>query len=703
MNNLATLTRQQQVGIIKINRPPVNALNSALLEELHRLILEVKGDAEIKALVLCAEGSTFVCGADIAEMTAPVPSPDRFNPLMDLIESLDRPVVAVLHGTALGGGLELAMACHYRVALSNTRIGLPEVTLGLLPGAGGTQRLPRLIGAREALDWIKSGKMHSAERGMELGLIDRIMEGDPAQAGVSYARDLLDGGLGPRPTRGLQPKLNDLDGNFFSKQLAEANAKYSAYPAVGRIVECVQAAVTKPFEDGQKLEQALFSKCLASSQSKALRHLFFAERNVLKIPGLPKSLSLRSIKKIGVVGAGTMGGGIAMNFLNAGIPTVIVENNQEALDRGVSIIRKNYNNTASKGRMTIQQVEESMALLKGSLTDADLADCDLVIEAVFENMEVKKSVCARLGKICKPGAIIATNTSTLDVDELGRQTGRPKDFLGMHFFSPANVMKLLEVVRGEATAPEVLATVMRLARTIGKIPVVSGVCYGFIGNRMLEGYLREADFLLLEGATPSQIDTAIEKLGLAMGPCRMLDMAGTDVAAKVVIEQGKAGLMPDDPSYRAVVRRLFELGRNGQKVGSGYYRYEGRNAIEDPDAIAMFEALASQFGISRRENITDQEIVERCMYPLINEGARILEEGIAYRPGDIDVVWVRGYGFPDYLGGPIFMADQIGLHEISKRMKYYAEHRGNNFGYWDVSKLILNLAAQSKRLSDATV
>jgi len=409
---------------------------------------------------------------------------------------------------------------------------------------------------------------------------------------------------------------------------------------------------------------------------------------------------LRPVRSVGVLGAGTMGGGIAMNFANAGISTVLVETSQAALDRGLGIIRANYEASAAKGRLTAAQVEARMALLRGSLDDSALADCDLVIEAVFENMGLKKQVCARLGAVCKPGAIIATNTSTLDVDQLAEATGRPADVVGMHFFSPANVMRLLEVVRGAKTAPEVLATVMQLARTIGKVAVVSGVCYGFIGNRMAEVYMREAEFLMMEGASPARIDGAVEALGMAMGPCRMLDMAGIDVGAKTVIEYGKAGGLPPDDSYRAVVRRMFELGRFGQKTGAGYYRYEGRKPVDDPETARIAAELAAQHGIARRDDIGAQEIVERLLYPLINEGARILEEGIAYRPGDIDMVWTAGYGFPDHRGGPIHMADAIGLPQIAERMAHYAKTRGNPYGYWSTSPLLASLAAQGQRLSD---
>jgi 3-hydroxyacyl-CoA dehydrogenase len=417
------------------------------------------------------------------------------------------------------------------------------------------------------------------------------------------------------------------------------------------------------------------------------------------VPGIDTSAPLRRIARVGVVGSGTMGGGIAMNFANAGIPTVIVENDAQALERGLARIRANYDATAAKGRLTAAEVEERMARLEGSLDFAALAGCDLVIEAVFENLDVKRDVCATLGRVCKPGAIIASNTSTLDIDVLAQASGRPADFLGLHFFSPAHVMRLLEIVRGAHTHPDVLATAMQLARTIGKVAVVSGVCYGFIGNRMLESYLREADFLLMEGATPARIDGALEAIGLAMGPCRMLDMAGTDVAGKIVLERAKAGSLPDDPAYRAVVVRLLDSGRHGQKSGAGYYRYEGRRALPDDAFTALCAAVAHDHGIARRSDITDAEIVERCLYPLISEGARIVEEGIAYRGGDVDVVWTQGYGFPVDRGGPMFMADEIGLGTIVAALNRHASGRGNAFGYWSVSPLLERLAATGGRLS----
>jgi 3-hydroxyacyl-CoA dehydrogenase len=545
-----------------------------------------------------------------------------------------------------------------------------------------------------------TGRQLQAHAACEAGLVDELVpEGDICAAAMDYARKLVSQGQAPRRTRDLsarQPASADL----LPKALEQARQKHAAYPAPQRIVQCVQAAITLPFDEGLAIESTLFDECRRSPVSAALRHLFFAQREAARIPVLPADARPRPMQRVGVVGSGTMGGGIAMNFANAGIPTRVIDSNPEALERGMARIRGNYEATAAKGRLTAAQVEERMALLVPSLQLADLADCDVVIEAVFENMDIKRDVCSQLGRICKPGAIIGSNTSTLDIDVLAEASGRPTDFLGLHFFSPANVMKLLEVVRGAKTQPDVLATAMQLAKTIGKVAVVSGVCYGFIGNRMLESYLREADFLLMEGASPAQIDRAIEAQGLAMGPCRMLDMAGTDVAGKIVLERGKAGALPDDPAYRAVVVRLLDTGRHGQKTGSGYYRYEGRTPKDDPAFEALCVDLAAQHGITRRTDIGDAEIVQRCLYPLINEGARIVEEGIAYRASDVDVVWTQGYGFPDHRGGPLCLADQIGLAQLRDTLDRYAHDRGDRFGYWSVSPLLRRLADQGGRLSE---
>lgn len=698
MNPSVTLSRVGLISLLKIESPPVNALSQAVIEGLDSAMRAFEADHEARALVIACAGRTFVAGGDITAFDDPSFSAAPYNRILARIEALDRPVVASLHGTALGGGMELALAAHYRVAHASTQLGFPEVKLGLLPGSLGTQRLPRLIGLQHALTMISGGRSIEAAQALSWGLLDAVTEQDPESAGIAFAQSLLAKGAPVRPTRAM-PSPSDVGSTDLDEASRHAQAKGRFYPAATAIVEAVSAS-RLPFEQGEAVEARLFEQLRASPQSRALRHLFFAERQAARVPGLPKDLAPRPIQKTGVLGAGTMGRGIAMNFLNAGIPVVLVDPHREALDAGLTAIRQVYEDSVAKGRLPADAVAQRMGLLTTATSDEDLASCDLVIEAVFENMDLKKQVCARLGALCKPGAIIATNTSTLDVDVLAEATGRPADVIGMHFFSPAHIMRLLEVVRGAHTRPEVLATVMQLARTIGKVAVVSGVCYGFIGNRMAEVYMREAEFLIMEGATPSEVDAAVENLGMAMGPCRMLDMAGIDVGAKTVIEYGKAGGLPPDPSYRALVRQLFELGQLGQKTGSGYYRYEGRKALPNPQVSTVARDLAAGHNIRQRTDIGQEEIVERLLYPLINEAAKILEEGIAYRPGDIDVVWAAGYGFPDHRGGPVFMADQIGLPRIAQRLAHYERTRGNPHGYWTISPLLQSLADQGRRISE---
>ena len=700
--------RHGAIGVLRVANPPVNALSPVTVTGLIAGLAAFEADASLLALVVHAEGRTFVAGGDIASFDLPDFSAAPYNSFLARLEAGHRPVVALLHGTPLGGGLELAMACHHRLALASTRLGLPEVKLGLIPGSLGTQRLPRLVGAALALDLMQSGRMISAPDALAAGLVDALIEPAPAasvdegllQAGLAAVRAMLaaPGGVALRRSS-EQVAPGTVSADFFAKAHAAAAGK-PQYPALAGLVRCAEAAVTLPFAAGEAVEAGVFAQVLASPASAAMRHLFFAEREAGKIPGLAKDLALRTIARVGIVGAGTMGGGIAMNFANVGLPVVLVEASAEALARGLGLVRANYEATAAKGRLSSAQVEQRMSLLQGSTDFEQLADCDLVIEAVFEDMALKKVVAARLGRICKPGAIIATNTSTLDVDAIAEASGRPADVLGTHFFSPANVMRLLEVVRGAKTAPEVLATVMKLAGRIQKVAAVSGVCYGFIGNRMVEPYMRETEYLLMEGANPAQIDAAIEGLGLAMGPCRMLDMAGIDVGAKTVIERGLADGLPDDPSYRALCRKLFELGRFGQKTGAGYYRYEGRKPLPDPELARISVELAAVHGIARRSDIGNAEIIERLMYPLINEGALILEEGIAYRPGDIDVIWTAGYGFPDHRGGPIFMADAIGLPAIVEALQRYGRRRGDAYGYWRVAPLLERCAREGRRLGD---
>lgn len=699
--NVVSYENRNGIGLVLISNPPVNAISPEVVAGLRSALSTFESDGVAEALVIHCEGRTFVAGGDIASFESPDFETRPFSSLLTRLDQSQRPVVATLHGTVLGGGLELAMACHYRLAVPDTRFGMPEVKLGLLPGSQGTQRLPRLAGVPLALDLILTGRFISARDAVTAGIIDEIAEGDSLPLGIAAAKRMLKATASVRRSSTLKVVADAATTQALSAAAISA-AKKPAYPALGAIVRSVEAAVKLPFDKGEEVEAREFDQLRSSSTSRALRHLFFAERAAARIPGLPRAARASAICSVGIVGAGTMGGGIAMNFANAGIPVVLVETNDEALKRGLATIRKNYEASAAKGKLNAEQVEKRMDLLSGSLDYASLSICELVIEAVFENLQVKKDVCARLGEVCKSGAVIATNTSTLDVDVLADATGRPADVVGMHFFSPANVMRLLEVVRGAKTPPDVLATAMQIARRIGKVPVISSVCYGFIGNRMLEPYMRETEFLLLEGAQPQQIDAAIESLGMAMGPCRMSDLSGVDIGAKVVNGQAEAGALPPDPNYRVVVRKLFELGRYGQKTEAGYYRYEGRTPLPDPTVATICADLARQYGIVRRGAITDQEIIQRLMYPLINEGIQILDEGIAYRPGDIDVVWTAGYGFPDHRGGPMFMADQIGLSELKDTLEHYGRLRGNQFGYWTPSNLLKSLAMSGLRLSSWT-
>jgi len=686
MSAAVTLQKNGDIAVVTIDNPPVNAFSRPVRVGLLEAFAELAPDTAVKAVVLRCSGRSFVAGADIAEFaagTALDPDPSEVH---RAIENLGRPVVAAIHGSALGGGLELALACHYRIAAGSARLGLPEVNLGLLPGAGGTQRTPRLIGAEAALAMMLSGASVPAQKALALGLVDAVTDGDLQTEAEAFAARLAAAGGTPRKSSLATTPAPAA--TFFADARAALSARERANPAKERIIDCVQAALDRPFADGLALEREVFVTCMNSPESVALQRLFFAEREAARIPGLDAGTQPRRIGRVGIVGAGTMGGGIAMCFVNAGIPVRLLEVTDGALGRGLDAIRKNYEISASRGRMTAAEVGSRMAAIAGTLDYADFGDCDLVIEAVFENLSIKKEVCVKLGAVCRPGALIATNTSTLDVDVLAAASGRPEDFLGMHFFSPANVMRLLEIVRGAKTAPDVLATALAVARKISKVGVISGVCYGFIGNRMLEGYLREAEFLLLEGASPQQVDGALETWGMAMGPHRMMDLAGVDVGAKVLLEWQKSGGMPAHPAYRAVGRRLAELGRHGQKTGAGYYRYTGRTAEPDPDVMQICANLAAQHGIHRRSDIGDEEILRRCLLPLINEGARILEEGTAYRPGDIDVVWASGYGFPAVRGGPMHQAEVMGLGKVVDDLEALGNTLGNHYGWWTPAALL---------------
>ncbi len=648
-----TTERHGDVLVVLVNNPPVNALSWHVRQGLKDGFEEGLNDPAIKAMVLRCDGSTFIAGADITEFGKPPQGPD-FHAVLNMMEASAKPIVAAIHGTALGGGLETALCCHYRIAVPSAKLGVPEVNLGLLPGGGGTQRLPRVVGVEQAAEMVSLGAPISAAKALEFGLVDAVA-GDTslAEDAIKLAREMI--AKGPRPTRDL-PVNGDIA--IIAKLEAENARKWKGFDAPYANLRCVRAATTLPFDEGMAFERAEFMKLMAGTQSKAQQYMFFAERQAAKIDGIPKDTALRPIAKVGVIGAGTMGGGITMNFLSAGIAVTIVEMTQDALDRGVGLIRKNYEASAAKGRFTQDKVEAMMGLLTPSLSFDDLAECDLVIEAVYESMDVKKDVFGRLDKIVKQGAILASNTSYLDVNEIAAATSRPQDVLGMHFFSPANVMKLLEVVRGEKTALDALATVMALAKKIGKIAVVAGVCHGFIGNRMLSQRQQPAQKLLLEGATPEQIDTVFTDFGFPMGPFQMADLAGLDV-----------GWHRDPARIENIREAMCAAGRLGQKNGKGFYDYDAqRNRTVSAEALAIIEDFRSRSNLQKRD-VTNQEVVERCLYPIVNEGHLILEERMAQRASDVDVVWIYGYGWPVYRGGPMFWGDVEGAGKIVEALE----------------------------------
>ncbi|MEZ0497758.1 3-hydroxyacyl-CoA dehydrogenase NAD-binding domain-containing protein [Sphingomonas sp. IW22] len=649
MNAPISTVREGDVLVVTSNNPPVNALGAAVRQGLDAALTEAAGDDGIKAVVIICEGQTFFAGADITEFGKPFVEPS-LPVLVDRIEASEKPVIAAVHGTALGGGCEVALACHYRMAVPSAKFGLPEVKLGLLPGAGGTQRLPRVAGVEVALEMATKGDPIPAAKAKDVGLVDRLAsEGALRDEAIAYAREVA----GARPLPRTSTRDVTVDSATFDT-FRKANAKrFRGMDAPAEIIDVIEATAGKPYTEGVQRERMSFMKLMMGAQSAALRHIFFAERKAAKIDGVPDGTEARAIKKVGVIGAGTMGGGISMNFLSAGIPVTIVEMQQDALDRGTGVMRKNYEATAAKGRMTAEQVEKAMGLLNPSLSMDDLADCDLIIEAVYENMDVKKEIFGKLDRIAKPGAILASNTSYLNIDEIAASTGRPQDVLGLHFFSPANVMKLLEVVRGAKTAPDVLVTAMTVAKKIRKVAVVAGVCHGFIGNRMLMPRQVEATNLLLEGATPEQIDRVHVGFGMPMGPFQMADLAGVDI-----------GWHRDPTRIENIRDALAAEERWGQKKGAGFYDYDDkRQPSNSPRVAAIIEDFRQKTGTPQHD-VTDEEIVERTLYTMVNEGAKILEEGMAQRASDIDVVWVYGYGWPPYRGGPMFWADGEGLKKI---------------------------------------
>jgi 3-hydroxyacyl-CoA dehydrogenase len=684
--------KRGNVGIIWINNPPVNAISVGVRAAIIDGVAKLAQDPEIKVGVLACEGRTFMAGADITEFGKPPLSPSLHDAI-NAVESSVKPIVAAIHGTAFGGGLEVALGCHYRVAVAGAKVGLPEVKLGLLPGAGGTQRLPRLIGIEAALGIIVSGDPVPATQAAKAGVIDKIVEGDLLEGALDYARGLADQKAPLRKVRDLKIDSGKTPARFFDEARKRVAKEKKNLFAPQRIVDALEAAAALPFEKGMARERELFLQCAQNSQSKALQHVFFAERKAANVPNLDKNVAKRDIKSVAIIGAGTMGGGIAMNFLNVGIPVTLLEMKQDALDRGVGVIRKNYENTAAKGKLTLEQVQQRMELLKPTLSYDDLRDADLVIEAVFETMAIKKDVFAKLDKAVKKGAILASNTSYLSIDEIADSTSRPGDVVGMHFFSPANVMRLLEIVRGAKTAQDVLVTIVDLAKRINKVGVVCGNRDGFIGNRMLGGYAYQASLMVLEGAMPEQVDAALRNFGMPMGVLQMGDLAGLDVGYKSRKDRDPASF---DGRVTRSADLLVEMGRMGQKTQAGYYDYAPGDRTPRPSPVVaeIIERVSKEYGIARRQ-FTDEEIVERCFLALMNVGCDVLSEGVAYRASDIDIVYLYGYGFPAYRGGPMFWAEnEVGLKTALEKLKKYSAATG---GKWlKVSPLLEKLVAEGK-------
>ncbi|RCW73967.1 3-hydroxyacyl-CoA dehydrogenase NAD-binding domain-containing protein [Pseudorhodoferax soli] len=683
-----SLAVEGDIGVLTLSYPPVNALSQVMREAIVEGMREANANPAVKAIVLICDGRTFLAGADITEFGKPPKAPS-LREAQDQIEGASKPVIAAIHGTALGGGLEVALCCHYRVAVPSAKCGLPEVHLGLLPGAGGTQRLPRIVGVEKALDMILNGSHVPARKCLEMGLVDALVpEGELRAGAIAFARTVLAEGRPLRRVRDNDDKLLAARAHpeIFAKVRQDNARKFRGFPAPEANIQCIEAAVNLSFDEGLATERRLFTELVAGTPSIAQRYAFFAERKATKIPDVPDDTPTARVAKVGIIGAGTMGGGIAMNFANVGIPVVLVETQQAALDRGLAVVRKNYENSAKRGRFTTEQVEQRMDLLTGSLQMEALADCDLVIEAVFENMAVKKEIFGKLDRICKPGAVLATNTSALDVNEIASAaTSRPEAVVGMHFFSPANVMKLLEVVRGAKTSATALATAMQIAKKIGKVAAVSGVCPGFIGNRILAARSAQAQAMVLEGAMPWDIDQVLYDFGLPMGPFAMSDLAGLDI-----------GWSKETSKGATIRERLCEMDRRGQKNGAGYYDYavvDGTRTAQPSEVTRgiIRDLMGEQGKVARA--IGKEEILERCVYAMVNEGAKILDEGIAIRASDIDVVWVNGYGWPVYRGGPMFYADTVGLPTVVARLQAYGDRMGPGF---TLSPLLERMAAEGK-------
>ena len=693
MSEAASYSVRDGVAVITLNNPPVNGLGSVLRPGIMDGIKKAGADPAVKAVVIIGSAKAFSGGADIREFNTPKMSvPPSLPEINDAQDQCPKPMVAAIGGFALGGGCELALGCHYRVALPKSLIGLPEVKLGLLPGSGGTQRLPRVVGAAQGIQMMTTGNPIPAEKALQLGLVDEIIQGDLLEGAIAFAKKQTK----TKRIRDLSVKVDGDPKAFFEKARADVAKASRGFPAPLEIVACVEAAATKPFDEGRKEERERFQKLVEGKESKALRHMFFAERQTTKIPDVPEDTPVRAIKRAAVIGAGTMGGGITMNFANVGIPVSIMDTTDEAVKKGFDRIKANYAATVSKGRLKQDEMDKRMALIKTTTKVEDAKDADIVIEAVFERMDVKKDMFKKLDAVMKPGAILATNTSTLDVDEIAAVTKRPQDVIGTHFFSPANVMRLLEVVRGKQTAKDVLATTMKLGKTIKKVPVVSGVCDGFIGNRMVEKYGQQSLFLVDEGCTPQQVDAAAYKWGMAMGPLAMGDMAGLDIGWDIRKRRYK-----ERPNmiYSRIADRICEQGRYGQKTGKGWYKYNlpDRKPIPDPEVDAIIEKYRAENKIKTR-SISDEEIVERLIYALVNEAAYILEEGIALRASDVDMVYLTGYGFPAYRGGPMFYADTVGLPKVLASIEKF--QKGYMGEVWKPAPLLVKLAKEGRKFND---
>ncbi|MFV9472902.1 3-hydroxyacyl-CoA dehydrogenase NAD-binding domain-containing protein [Advenella sp. RU8] len=692
----ATYEIKDRVALITFQNPPVNGMSYALRKSLVVFVDQAEADSGVDAIVITGSARAFSGGADVTEFGTPkVLQQPILRVVIEVLENVTKPVVAAIDGVCLGGGLELALGAHYRVAAAHAQIGLPEVKLGLLPGAGGTQRLPRVVGLEKALHMITTGQIIKAKALADTALLDKVVETDVVGAAIEFAKEVVAQNLPLKRVRDIEISPEGAREILDAAREKLENGKKGQIAPL-KCLDTVQASVFMSFDEGLKYERELFLQLMSSPESAAMRHIFSAERAATKIPDVPADTLLRKVEKVGVIGAGTMGGGISMNFLNVGIPVVLLEQKQDALDRGVATIRRNYENTMKKGRITAAQVEERMALLSTTLSYDDFADVDLAIEAVFENMDVKKAVFSELDRVMKKGAILASNTSTLDLNVIAGFTSRPEDVIGLHFFSPANVMKLLEIVRGEKTAKDVLATSIALGKKIGKKPVVSGVCDGFIGNRMLYAYRDAADNAMLAGASPSQIDKALENFGFAMGPYRVADLAGLDIGWAVRKRRAEA----NPEAYVPVVAdRICEAGRFGQKTGAGWYKYEtgNRTPIVDPMVENIVKEFREARGITPRE-VSDQEIVNRCVYALVNEGAKILEEGIALRASDIDIVYLNGYGFPAHRGGPMHYAQQVGLFNVVRAIKRFAAASESEAKFWQISPLLEKHAESNEPL-----